>query len=88
MRTETKVVTAHVPIPLADKLDDLANRLERSKGWIVKQALSAWLAQEEERRLLTLEGIADVDSGNVIDQQAVQSWADSLNTDSPLPLPK
>ena len=42
------------------------------------QAFSTQLAQEE-RRLLTLEGIADVDSENVIDQQAVQAWAESLN---------
>ncbi len=85
---ETKVVTAHVPLPLADKIDDLAQRLERSKAWIVKQALTAWVELEEERRRLTLEALADVDAGNVINHQAIQAWADSLDTDSPLPLPK
>ncbi len=84
---ETKVVTAHIPLPLADKIDDLAQRLERSKAWIVKQALTAWIELEEERRRLTLEALADVDAGNVIDQQAIQAWADSLDTDSPLPIP-
>ncbi len=85
---ETKVVTAHVPLPLADKIDDLAQRLERSKAWIVKQALTAWVEQEEERRRLTLEALADVDAGKVITHQAVQAWADSQDTDSPsLPLP-
>ena len=53
-QTETKVLTAHVPLPLADKVDQLAARLERSRGWIVKQALSAWVDQEEERSQLTL----------------------------------
>jgi len=75
---ETKVVTAHVPIALAKKVDELAERLERSRGWIVKQALSAWVDQEEERHRLTLEALADVDAGRVIDHQAVQAWADSL----------
>jgi len=84
---ETKVVTAHVPLPLADKIDDLAQRLERSKAWIVKQALTAWVELEEERRRLTLEALADVDTGNVIDHQAIQAWADSLDTDIPLPIP-
>lgn len=84
---ETKVVTAHVPLALADKIDDLAQRLERSKAWIVKQALTAWIEQEEERRRLTLEALADVDAGNVINHQAIQAWADSLDTDSPLPIP-
>ena len=36
---ETRVLTAHVPIELANKVDELAERLERSRGWIVKQAL-------------------------------------------------
>jgi len=36
---------------------------------------------------LTLEGLADVDAGNAIDHQAVQAWADSLDTDRPLPVP-
>jgi predicted transcriptional regulator len=85
--TNTKVVTAHIPIPLAEKLDQLANQRERSRGWIVKQALSAWIDQEEERHQLTLEALADVDAGNVIDHQAVQAWADSLDTDRPLPIP-
>ncbi len=84
----TRVLTAHVPIPLADKVDQLAARLERSRGWIVRQALSAWVEQEEERRRLTLEALADVDAGHVIDHQAVQAWADSLETDNPLPVPR
>jgi predicted transcriptional regulator len=85
---ETKVLTAHVPLPLAEKVDEMATRLDRSRGWIVKQALSAWIAQEEERRQLTLEALADVDAGRVIDHQAVQAWADSLDSDNPLPAPR
>jgi predicted transcriptional regulator len=62
--------------------------LERSRGWIIKQALSAWIDQEEERQRLTLEALADVDTGRVIDHQAVQEWAESLSTENPLPLPR
>lgn len=84
----TRVLTAHVPLPMADKVDQMAARLERSRGWIMKQALSAWITQEEERHRLTLEALADVDAGQVIDHQAVQAWADSLGTDQPLPVPR
>ena len=84
----TKVITAHVPLPMADKVDQMAARLERSRGWVIKQALSAWLAQEEERNRLTLEALDDVTSVQVIDHQAVQAWADSLGTDNPLPVPR
>ena len=84
----TRVLTAHVPLPLAEKVDQMAARLERSRGWIMKQALSAWIAQEEERDRLTQEALADVDAGLVVDHLAVQAWADSLGTDQPLPLPR
>lgn len=86
--TDTRVVTAHVPISLAEKVDRMAARLERSRGWIIKQALSAWIEQEEERTRLTREALADVEAGHVIDHQAVQAWADSLGGDEPLPLPR
>lgn len=85
--SETKVLTAHVPLPLAEKVDRMAARLERSRGWIVKQALSAWIDQEEARHRLTLEALTDVDAGNVIGHPAVQAWADSLSADTPLPPP-
>lgn len=88
MSAATKVLTAHVPLPLADKVDQMASRLERSRGWIMKQALSAWIAQEEERDRLTQEALADVDSGHVIDHRAVQAWAESLDTDQPMPAPR
>lgn len=84
----TKVLTTHVPLPMADKVDQIAERLERSRGWIMKQALAAWIAQEDERDRLTMEALADVDSGQVIEHQAVQAWADSLGTDQPLPVPR
>ncbi|MPT48322.1 MAG: ribbon-helix-helix protein, CopG family [Sphingobium sp.] len=87
MATETKVLTAHVPLGLADKVDAMAARLERSRGWVMKQALAAWVDLEEERHRMTLDALADVDAGRVIDHRAVQAWADSLGTDTPLPPP-
>ncbi|MBN6772596.1 ribbon-helix-helix protein, CopG family [Pseudomonas granadensis] len=84
---KTRSVTAHVPVQLAEKVDLMAERLERSRNWIVKQALSAWIDQEEERSRLTREALADVDAGRVIDHQSVQAWADSLSSDAPLKAP-
>ncbi|MDQ0395401.1 CopG family ribbon-helix-helix protein [Labrys monachus] len=86
--TDTKVLTAHIPLPLADKIDALAARLERSRGWIIKQALADWIDQEEERDRLTREALADVDAGRVIDHESVLAWAESLGTDEPLPVPR
>lgn len=85
---QTKVLTAHVPLPLIEKVDEFAARLERSRGWIVKQALAAWIGQEEERSRLTREALADVEAGRVISHDSVLAWADSLSTQSPLPVPR
>ena len=88
MKMTTKVLTAHVPLQLADKVDKMAARLGRSRGWVIQQALVAWIAQEEERDRLTYEALADVDAGRSIEHQAVKSWADSLGTDQELPVPR
>jgi predicted transcriptional regulator len=87
-QAKTRVLTAHVPLQMAEKVDQMAARLERSRGWIMKQALSSWLDQQEERSRLTQEALADVDAGHVIDHQAVQAWADSLDSENPLSVPK
>lgn len=87
MNARTKVVTAHVPRELAEKVDAAAARLERSRGWIVKQALAAWVDLEEQRHQMMLEGFADIDAGRVIEHEAMLAWADSLDTDETLPPP-
>jgi predicted transcriptional regulator len=85
---DTRVVTAHLPLSLADQVDDLAQRMERSRGWIVKQALAAYLEREERQRKLTLEALADVDAGKGVTHAQVKAWAASLGTDKPKALPK
>lgn len=84
----TRVLTTHVPTPLAEKVDKAAARLDRSRGWIMRQALAAWIDQEEERDRLTHAALADVDAGRVVDHATVQAWADSLLTEHPLPTPR
>lgn len=80
----TRVLTAHVPIGLAEEVDAVAARLDRSRGWVMKQALAAWVDQEQERHRMTLEALDDVDVGRVIDHDAILVWADSLGTDKPM----
>jgi len=84
---ETRVITSHVPVPLADQVDALAARMERSRGWIVKQALAEFVALEEKRYRLTLEGLASVEAGEGVPHEEVEAWIDSLGTDQPLPMP-
>ena len=74
----TRVLTAHIPIDLAEQVDQIAERIDRPRGWIVKQALSAWVSLEEKRHQRTLEGLADVEAGRVIDHAEVEAWAKKI----------
>ena len=75
---ETRVITAHVPVELAEKIDSIAEQIDRSRAWIVKQALAAWVDLEEERHRMMLEGLADIDAGRVIDHKDMVAWMDGL----------
>lgn len=75
---DTRVVTAHLPVELAKKLDNLAKRLDRPKGWIVKEAIASFVSLDEERHRLTLEALADVDAKRTLDHAEVEAWAEEL----------
>ena len=71
-----RIVTAQIPLDLAEQVDLLAARLDRPKGWIVRQALASWVELETKCYQLTLEGLAD--SGRVVDHASFVAWAKSL----------
>jgi predicted transcriptional regulator len=75
----TRVVTAHIPSELAEQIDQLAKRMDRPQGWIVKQALMSWVELEAKRHQLTLEGLSDVDAGRLVDHAAIDAWAKNLD---------
>jgi predicted transcriptional regulator len=72
---------------MAEQVDKYAEQMDRSRGWIVKQALADWLSWEEEKNRLTLEAIEDVKEGRVVSDDAMRKWIESLDTESPLPPP-
>ena len=75
---DTRVVTAHLPADLAEKLDELSQRLDRPKGWIVKEAIASFISLEEKRHRLTLEALEDVHAGRTIEHAKVEAWAKGL----------
>lgn len=75
---QTRVVTSHLPADLAKKLDGLAERLDRPKGWIVKQAIASYVALEDERYRMTLDALADVDAKRTVEHAEIEAWAEGL----------
>jgi len=83
---DTRVITSHVPVPLAEQVDALAVRMQRSRAWILRQALTEFVAWQERHNRLTLEGLASIDAGEGVPHENVEAWIDSLGTDQPLPM--
>ncbi len=83
----TRVLTAHIPEELAEKVDSYAKSMDRSRAWIVKRALANWVDWEEEKHRRTLAGLADINAGRTIPHERMVAWAESLGTDNPLPSP-
>ena len=71
MTDDGRTITAKVPEALAVRLDEIALRIDRSRSWIVRQALAEWLAEEQRRYELTLEALDDVDAGRVIPHETL-----------------
>lgn len=76
MSEEGRVVTAKLPDDLVSRLDAAADRIERSKSWIVRQAVAEWLAEEQRRHELTLIGLKDLEEGRVVSQDDMEAWAE------------
>ena len=68
-----RVVTAKLPDDLVAEMDEVADRIDRSKSWIVRQAVAEWLAEERRRYELTLEALKSVDEGRTLTQDEVES---------------
>lgn len=81
MADEGRVVTAKLPDDLVSQMDEIADRIDRSKSWIVRQALTEWLAEEQRRYELTLEALKSVDEGRTLTQEEVEKhFADRRKT--------
>jgi predicted transcriptional regulator len=72
MADDGRVVTAKLPDDLVSELDEVSNRIDRSKSWIVRQAVSEWLVEEQRRYELTLEALKSVDEGRTFSQEEIE----------------
>ena len=72
MTKDGRVVTANLPDDLVARMDQVADRIDRSKSWIVREAVAEWLAEEQRRHELTLEALKSVDEGRTITQEEAE----------------
>jgi predicted transcriptional regulator len=72
MTDDGRVVTAKLPDDLVSQLDVIARRIDRSKSWIMREAVAAWLAEEQRRYELTLEALKSVSEGRTFTQEEIE----------------
>jgi len=85
------MTSVRMPDELMHKLEDIAERLRRSKGWIINDAVRNYIEQaEKETQMLeqTLEGVEDLKAGRVVEGQAVMEWIESWGTSTEKRPPK
>jgi predicted transcriptional regulator len=75
---ETTTITVRIPVELRDKLDRLAALTERSRSYLVVEALDAFTRDELEIVEGILEGIEDVKAGRVYTSEEVRAHVDEL----------
>ena len=76
-----RVVTTKLPDDVAARMDAIAERIERSKSWIVREAVVQWLDEEQHRYQLTLDALKEVDEGLMIDHGDLKIWAEQTKRD-------
>jgi len=78
------VTSVRLTDELQDQLEETAARLRRSKGWIISEALSEYIAKEE-RALNRIErsrkALDQVEAGQLIDGDDVMAWIASWGAD-------
>ena len=78
------MTSVRMPDELMRRLDEIATKLRRSKGWVIKDAVQQYLENEEQKAIRhqeTLEALDDVNAGRVLDGEEVLDWMESWGSD-------
>ena len=78
------VTSVRLPEELQERLAETAERLRRSKGWVISEALSEYVEKEERataRLERTQKALAEAETSQVIDGDEVMDWIASWGTD-------
>lgn len=83
--------SVRLPDDLAEQLTELAEKLNRSKSWLISEAVKDFVARanEDARRWQeTLEALDAVKGGQFVDGEEVDAWLARWGSDDELPTPR
>lgn len=85
------VTTVRLQGDTEERLEVIATKLQRSKGWIINQALVEFLEKqqlEQDRWQQTLEAMESATQGKVVAGEDVHEWLNSWGTDNEQDAPR
>lgn len=85
------MTSVRMPDELLDQLAQTAEKLRRSKGWVINDAVREYLAREERKAQMlieTREALADIKTGRIVEGTEVMDWLDTWGSDTEKTPPK
>ena len=85
------VTSVRLQPEIESPLAELAKKLDRSKNYIINQAIREYLSRQTQEKVRweeTLEALESVKSGKSIDENEVNQWLESWGSDNELSPPK
>ncbi|WP_024461042.1 CopG family ribbon-helix-helix protein [Marinimicrobium sp. LS-A18] len=79
------VTTVRLQAEVEQHLEAIANKLHRSKGWVINKALSEYIERqqrEQERWNQTLKAMESAAQGKLVDASEVHGWLNSWGTEN------
>jgi predicted transcriptional regulator len=85
---DTATLTVRLPTEIEARLERLAKTTSLSKSKLAKDAIVAYLDEQEHQLEKIREGLADAEAGRGVSHEEVARWLDSWGTENELPPPK
>jgi predicted transcriptional regulator len=80
--------SVRLPDDLRAEVDQFAKATRRSRSFVVKEAVEAYMAERKAYLEAIDEAIKEADEGIFISGEAVDAWLASWGTDQELPVPE
>lgn len=85
------VTTVRLQPEVESDLEAMADKLQRSKNWLINQAIREFVARQEleqSRWKETLAAMESVAQGQVVSDEAVHAWLETWGSAEELPPPQ
>jgi predicted transcriptional regulator len=88
MADSSATFSVRLPDDLRQEVDDFAKATKRSRSFVVKEAVAAYMQEQKAYLAAIDEALAEADRGVFISGEAVSKWLASWGTPDELPAPE